>query len=232
MGFIVTAGVNGRKPHSHRQRFTAFHPSSTTLPAQPNNLPAVWAAQTRPVRGALVGLLLPAFLAVACRESPRSPGSVGQLQVRWNGPRGGSISGTATAGWCPIRRALEIRTVQGDTGVALALYPEKALEAGVYRVVEPAKAESVPPAAGVAVRWLAQSAVQGFQGDSGRVQLERSGPSQFSGSVSARARSVVDTQRIMLSGTFRDLTVVPDTLGCVPPDTSEEDAQGDDNDLD
>jgi hypothetical protein len=110
--------------------------------------------------------------------------------------------------------------VQGDTGIALALYPTKAITAGVYRVTDPARAESLPPAAGVAVRWPTQNLVQGFQGDSGVVQLERSGSGLFSGRVGARARSVVDTQRIRLSGNFRDLAVRPDTRGCPPADSA------------
>jgi hypothetical protein len=108
--------------------------------------------------------------------------------------------------------------------VALAVYPGKALEAGVYRVVDPVKAESVPPAASVALRVLTQNLVQGFQGDTGRVKLDSSTSGRFSGSVTARARSVVDTQRISLSGTFVDLRVVPDTAGCSPPELPDEDS--------
>ena len=141
------------------------------------------------------------------------------------------MEGSAVAGWCAERQVLQISLVQGDTGIALALYPGNALAAGVYPVVEPVRAESMPPAAGVAVRWLAQTTVQGFQGDSGRINLERSGTGLLSGEVHARARSVVDTQRIRLSGTFRNLTPVPDTV-CVPADTVDEDTDFDDPGLD
>jgi hypothetical protein len=172
------------------------------------------------VRGLFRGLLFCVLAVGACRPTPPLATGPGHFEVRWQGARDGSISGTASATWCAVRKVLEIRIVQGDTGIALALYPAKDLAAGVYRVVEPAKAESVPPAAGVAVRWPSQTIVQGFQGDSGLVQLERSDTNRFSGNLSARARSVVDTQRIRLSGRFRDLDVKPDTRGCPPADSA------------
>jgi hypothetical protein len=161
----------------------------------------------------------------ACREAAERSHSVGHLEVRWDGHNSGNISGVATAGWCALRRVLEIRAIQGDTGIALALYPGETIGPGEYRVVDRARPESVPPAARIALRWLTSNTVQGFQADSGRVDLERSSFGQLSGSVRARARSVIDTQRISLTGTFRDLTVLPDSLGCTGPESADEDAE-------
>jgi hypothetical protein len=161
------------------------------------------------------------LLLTACRPAPTPAESAGRLEVSWDGSPDGTLSAPAAADWCGLRQVLEIRALKGDTGMALALYPGKVLAPGTYPVVDPVRAESLPPAAGIAVRWLAKNLVQGFQGDSGRVTLERSGPGRFSGSVTARARSVVDTQRITLEGTFRDLVVRRDTVGCeaedIPP---------------
>ena len=121
-------------------------------------------------------LLACAILAtlLACQRPANRSSSEPHLELSWSGKERGKLSGAATAEWCEARRFLEIRTVQGDTGAALALYPERALAAGRYPVVDPPKAESLPPAAGIAVRWLGQTVVQGFQGDSGSVILERS----------------------------------------------------------
>jgi hypothetical protein len=171
-------------------------------------------------------------LGAACARQPSSTAEKAHLDVQWNGSNGGRIEGTAVAGWCAERRVLQISLVQGDTGLALALYPDRALGNGVYPVVDPIRAESMAPAAGIAVRWLTQTTVQGFQGDSGRVSLERAATGRVSGQVDARARSVVDTQRIRLSGTFRDLVVVQDTLGCGPADTTDEDAGFEDTGVD
>jgi len=159
----------------------------------------------------------------ACQPPSRSPAN-GHLEATWEGKEPGRISGVATAGWCALRSVLEIQTVRGDTGIALALYPGKGLAPGAYRVLDPVKAESLPPAAGVAVRWLSKSVIQGFQGESGRVDLERSPSGLLSGRVRAHARSVVDTQRIVLTGAFRDVAVHPDSLGCAPAVPPDEDA--------
>ena len=165
-----------------------------------------------------------AGLVLACDQRIRPAGVKGQMSIQWSGSVDGNVTAApATATWCEVRRLLEIRSIRGDTGIALAVYPTTRPTGGSYRIVEPAKAESVPPAAGVAVRWLTRNLVQGFRGDSGQLQLERSSTGQLSGRVQARARSVVDTQRIQLTATFRDLTPVLDPLSCAPVDTTDED---------
>jgi hypothetical protein len=133
------------------------------------------------------------------------------------GSDAGKLSASATAGWCASRHMLEIRAIRGDTGVALAVYARETLAVGIYPVKPPARAESIPPAAGLALRWLGPKLVQGFQGDSGSVRLERSGTGQISGTLIARARSVVDTHRVQLRGNFQDLTVRSE-----PPDCGRE----------
>ncbi len=155
---------------------------------------------------------------LACQRPANRSSTDPHLELSWSGKEGGRLSGAATAQWCEARRFLEIRTVHGDTGAALALYPERALAAGKYPVVDPPKAESLPPAAGLAVRWQGKTVVQGFQGDSGNVILEQSRSGLLSGRFGARARSVTDTQRIRLSGTFQDLVMKPAASGCVDQD--------------
>ena len=170
--------------------------------------------------------LLVALLMLDCQPQARRSSAEGHLDVSWSGKDRGHVSGAATARWCELRRVLEIRAVRGDTGVAVALYPIRSPLPGSYRVLAPAKAESLPPAAAVAVRWLGQTVVQGFQGESGQVVLQRSSEGLFSGRLSARARSVVDTQHLTLSGTFRDLALRPDSLGCTQTDEElDEDAE-------
>jgi hypothetical protein len=159
---------------------------------------------------------------LACQRPANRSSGEPHLELTWSGKDQGKLSGTATAAWCEPRRILEIHTVQGDTGAALVLYPKRAPAAGSYPVVDPPKAESLPPAAGIAVRWLGQTVVQGFQGDSGSVILERSSTGVWSGRFAARARSVADTQRIRLNGSFRDLVVKPAASGCVDPDQASD----------
>ena len=170
------------------------------------------------MRAASAAVLLLAPLMLACQPTPRRSTPEGRLEVSWGGKDRGHVSGAATARWCELLRVLEIQTVRGDTGVAVALYPVRKPTSGSYPVMAPSRAESLPPAAAVAVRWLGPTVVQGFRGESGQVVLQRSSDGLFSGRLTARTRSVVDTQHLTLSGTFRDLALKPDSLGCTPTD--------------
>jgi hypothetical protein len=126
------------------------------------------------------------------------------------------MAADATAEWCDERRALEIRGVQGDTGLALVLYPVDTIETDTYRVVQPDGADTLAPAAGIGLRLFKSNAIQGYQGDSGSVVLERAQSGEVSATLSARARSVVNGQLVALSGSIRDVTVVPQGRGCRP----------------
>ena len=167
-----------------------------------------------------IGFVLLGWLAACQSGSGRTSG--GHLQIRWSGREPGRLSATATAGWCAPRHVLEVRSIQGDTGVALALYPAETLTAGVYRVVEPTRAESLPPAAAVALRWLTPKIVQGFRGESGSVRLQRSSSGQVSGELSLRARSVVDTERVTITGSFQGLTLQLQPPHCGTPGAPDE----------
>ena len=154
----------------------------------------------------------------ACSDSP-DPDPVadaGWLEARWTGADSGKLAARATAEWCGRSGLLEIRAVQGDTGVAMVLYPWDTIEAGTYRVVPPDRADTAVPSAGLALRVFATNAVQGYQGDSGAVVLERSGSGELSGTLDARARSVVNGKQVTLTGKMRGLTVVSQTRGCAP----------------
>jgi hypothetical protein len=159
------------------------------------------------------GVLLLTSLVGACRWS-KPVNQAGTLQIRWSGREPGRMAGSATAGWCAPRHMLEVRGILGDTGVAVVLYPAETLTAGIYRVVEPARAESLAPAAALALRWLTPKTVQGFRGESGTVKLERSSSGRVSGEVKARAKSVVDTQRVTVTGSFHDLMLRLEPSGC------------------
>jgi len=183
----------------------------------------------------LVGLLLVA----ACDKSGSQRLQAGRLDARWTGPDSGKISAPAAAEWCADRLLLEIQAIQGDTGLALVLYTRDSIGADSYRVVAPSRADSSHPSASLALRLFSQTAVKGFQGDSGTVILERSGSGPLSGSVSARARSVLNADQIRLRGRFDRVAVIPQVRGCAPetPDTSfgagsSDDADSDDEQVD
>ena len=158
----------------------------------------------------------------ACGKWESQPSQAGRLDARWTGADSGKISAPAAAEWCADRLLLEIRAIQGDTGLALALYPVDTIASDSYPVVEPTRADSARPSAGVALRLFSQTAIKGYQGDSGKVLLERSSSGQLSGSLAARARSVLNGEQIRLSGKFERVAVMPQERGCTPepPDTT------------
>ena len=168
-----------------------------------------------------LGLACLVALTGACdtREIQQSP--AGRLEAQWSGADSGKISAHATAEWCADRLWLEIRAIQGDTGLALALYPVDSVVPDSYPVVEPTRADSVRPSAGVGLRLFSQTAVKGYRGDSGTVLLERSGTGQVSGRLTARARGVPNGEQIRLRGKFERVAILPQQRGCTPesPDT-------------
>jgi hypothetical protein len=163
----------------------------------------------------------------ACDRSESQRSQAGRLEASWTGADSGKVSAPAAAEWCAGRRLLEIRAIQGDTGLAVALYAVDTIASDSYQVVEPTRADSVPPSASVALRLFSQSAIKGFQGDSGIVILERSGSGRLSGSLTARGRWVLNGEQIRLSGRFERIAVRPQKRGCTPesPDTTEHAAQ-------
>lgn len=178
-----------------------------------------------------LGLVVVLSLMAACAkwESPQT--QAGRLEAGWTGADSGrtgadssKISAPAAAEWCADRRLLEIRAIQGETGLAIALYPLDTIVSDSYPVVEPTRADSARPSASVALRLFSQTAIEGYQGDSGTVLLERSSSGQLSGSLTARARSVPNGERIRLRGKFERVAVLPQERGCIPEpaDTSED----------
>lgn len=164
--------------------------------------------------------LLPVLLlAAACSRSSASDGAAARLEADWTGADTGRIATRATAEWCDSLGLLEIRALQGDSGLALALYPGGPVRPDSYPVRPPDAADSAPPAGAVALRWFAETAIKGFQGDSGAIVLERAG-GRIAGRFHAALQSVNDPMRLDVRGTFRDLPVVPAARGCVSPATA------------
>jgi hypothetical protein len=134
--------------------------------------------------------------------------------VAWTGADTGQFSGTALGEWCDEQRRLEIRIIKGDTGLALAVSPEVVLSPDSYRVVLAGSKDSARPMARLALRWFGPTAIYGFQGDSGIVVLEQTDSGQLTGRMVARARSVSNSDRLSLTGEFRNLGVLAQSRGC------------------
>jgi hypothetical protein len=156
-----------------------------------------------------------ALLLAGCPGVQRPEAQSSRLEIEWTGAGKGRLAGSATAEWCDSLKVLQIQTLAGDSGVAIALYPKDAIRPDSYPVLPPAKADSVPPAAAVALRYFGETAVKGYQGDSGRVLVRDTAGGRVSGRFSASLKSATDGSRIRAGGAFHDVRVVPAQRGCM-----------------
>jgi hypothetical protein len=175
---------------------------------------------------AALGWLATTGLLAACSPAESEARPAGSLEAQWVGGDTGKLVAPAVAEWCDSLRMLELRAVRGDTGIALVLYPADTLVPGEYRMLVPERADSVRPAAAVALRWFAETAIRGFRGDSGSLTLDSLAPGAGSGRFSASLRSATDGTRLTVTGSFRGLTVTPASPDCAgsPEDAEDPDA--------
>jgi hypothetical protein len=167
-------------------------------------------------------------IVTACRKPAETPQDGPTLEVRWAGATidSANVTTPASAEWCDSLKMVQIQGLRGDTGIAIALYPVRGFGAGRFPVVVPARADSAPPTAAVAVRWFAETAVRGFQGDSGAVIVQQDRPGVYSGRFELVAHSVTDPAHITIRGSFRGLTVRPGGRNCVSRPAHPDSAQG------
>jgi hypothetical protein len=165
--------------------------------------------------------------AMACSPGGSDDSGTGSLEVEWTGADTGKLSAPAVAEWCEGLRLVEVRAVHGDTGIALLIYPAgsrgrsdsaargDSITPGNYRVISPSRADSRRPSAAVALRWFAETSIQGFRGDSGMVVLEATGPGMSAGRFFAYLGSTTENSGITAKGFFKGLSVTPAPPDCV-----------------
>ena len=156
-------------------------------------------------------------VALACAKPEEGARTGPRLMVRWTGADTAAFGAPATAERCDTLHLIEIRAISGDTGVGLALYDSGAVQPGSYPIRPPAPADSAAPAAALGVRWFSRTAVQGFQGDSGRLLLRRAANGDLSGTFTAKAHAINTSGHLELTGSFDGLRVKPAARGCAPP---------------
>ena len=181
--------------------------------------------------------------SLACSSGEPAASRTGSLDVEWIGADTGKLSAGAVAEWCDSLKVLELRAIQGDTGIAIALYPSgsraradtvarpgsiprpssaapdtvmpgDSATPGEYPVLSPEQADSSRPSAAVALRWFAETSIRGFRGDSGKVVLEAIGPGRSAGRFSAHLRSATEGSRLTVTGSFAGLSVTPAPASC------------------
>ena len=175
--------------------------------------------------------------ALACSTREPADSRTGSLEADWTGADTGKLSAPAVAEWCDSLKLLELRAIQGDTGIALVVYPSDSalvpsdsatpavpVPLGSYPVVPPDRADSSRPSVALALRWFAETSIRGFRGDSGTVVLEAAGPGTSAGRFTARLRSTTEGSRLTVTGSFKGLRVTPAPKDCVggPPEEPDD----------
>jgi hypothetical protein len=152
-----------------------------------------------------------------------------RLEARWTGPEAAAFHAPAVAEWCDSLNLLEIVATSGDTGIAIAIYPRESVATGAYPVRPPAAADSDPPASAIGLRYFSQTAVRGFQSDSGTLALTRGSDGILSGRFRAAAHPVTGKGPLSVTGSFEGLRRRPATRGCstAPPATRVPPARSD-----
>jgi hypothetical protein len=136
------------------------------------------------------------------------------LEARWTGSEAAGFQARADAEWCDSLNLLEIVAMAGDTGIAIAIYPRESLATGAYPVRPPGAADSTPPSSAIGLRWFSQTAVRGFQSDSGTLALTRATDSTMSGRFKAAAHPVTGKGPVSITGSFAGVRQRPATRGC------------------
>ncbi len=160
--------------------------------------------------------LLAVLAVTACSRPEKTAAAGARLEADWTGDDTGRIAGRAAAEWCDSLRVLEIRVIQGDSGLAIALYPFDSVRPDSYPLRQKARVDSTRPGSAVALRWFAETAIKGFRGDSGTVVVQ-TGAQGVGGRFEARLQSVNDADRLRLRGSFRDVPVAAGAVGCGVP---------------
>ena len=152
--------------------------------------------------------VIPVLLVSACG---RGKDGRGRIELGWTGADTGRLSVPATAQWCPADTALEVSGVEGDSGVAVAIFPADTIAAGVYPVGAPRQGLA-RPRAGIALRRFGENLILGYYSLSGTVTVDTASP--LHGALQATLKNLNTGEQVNVSGSFRGLAIEPGTAMC------------------
>lgn len=136
------------------------------------------------------------------------------LTVEWRGAFRGQAELPAQLAWCPITRLGTLEAISNDTGVLISLRERDSLSTGIHPVLSPDLGGTLPlPAAAAALRWVRDTVILGFRGQSGAVDVERVGTTA-SGSFDIFMQRAMRGDTLRVRGNFRDVPVVASAVGC------------------
>ena len=155
-----------------------------------------------------LGSLVPFLLIAACS---REKDGHGRIELGWTGADTGKLNFPATAQWCPADTALEVSGIEGDSGVAVAIFPADTIAPGVYPVGAPGQGLA-RPRAGVALRRFGENLILGYYSLSGTVTVDTGSP--LHGALQATLKNLNSGEQVNVTGSFRGLAIEPGTAMC------------------
>ena len=148
----------------------------------------------------------------ACHGSAAGP-SAGRLQAKWAGSDSGKLNAEARATWCAPGRLLEVIGVDSDAGMGLAIYPSDSLSDGEFPVTDPRHDSLSRPRTAVGIRWVTETQIKGYQGDSGGLKLSWRG-GKLDGTLDAKLHAAATPETIRVTASFHGVPVVTDSTRC------------------
>lgn len=158
-------------------------------------------------------LLAPAILLAACRSGGGAGGP--RLEASWVGADTGKFAGAARVAWCPTAARLEVTAARDDRGFGLVLYADGDLAPGSYPGFDPGIDTIHRPGAAAAVRWFTEQKIEGFQSDSGTLELSGR-DSLYQARFAFRLRSIDSDDTLLVTGGATGLVPGPCPADSVP----------------
>lgn len=143
----------------------------------------------------------------ACKARGTGAPGDGDIAIQWTGASHAAFRAPATARWCEAERILEIIATRNDTAVGVMVEVADSLRAAPYPVMPPRPAPTQRPNAGVALRWLAEFDLRGYEGQSGEVTLTSGGIRSTSGRFTALLKAQAGNDTVRMTGSFSRLGV-------------------------
>jgi len=152
--------------------------------------------------------VIPVLLVAACGKGEDGRG---RIELGWTGADTGKLNVPATAQWCPADTALEVSGIEGDSGVAVAIFPADTIAPGVYPVGAPGQGLA-GPRAGVGLRRFGENLILGYYSLSGTVTVDSGSP--LHGALQAALKNLNNGEQVTVTGSFRGLAIEPGTTMC------------------
>jgi hypothetical protein len=135
----------------------------------------------------------------------------GRIELGWTGADTGKLNLPAAAQWCPADTALEVSGIEGDSGVAVAIFPADTIAPGVYPVAAPCQGWA-RARAGIALRRFGENLILGYYGLSGTVTVDSGSP--LHGALQATLKNLNTMEQENVTGRYRGLAIEPGPTMC------------------